>query len=128
MALTTYTRSNLLSEWKLVSLSHLTHISLACYICAWKTENNIRCEATKHRAQFDAVSLSFTLSIEQLIESIVTLDVPIIVTRLVLALRKGTSICHIWVNVETCRKTTNFSPKHLHTEVVHSGSGVTRLR
>ena len=26
--------------------------------------------------------------------------VPIIVTRLVLALRKGSSICHIWVNVE----------------------------
>ena len=37
----------------------------------------------RDRAQFDAVLFSFTLSIEQLIESSVTLDVPIIVTSLV---------------------------------------------
>ena len=38
--------------------------------------------------------------IERIIESNVTLDVPIIVTRLVSALRKGSSFRHIWVNVE----------------------------
>ena len=48
-------------------------------------KQKITSEATKHRAQFDAVSFSFTLSIEQLhvMESSVTLDVLIIVTRLV---------------------------------------------
>ena len=69
----------------------------------------------KQKIAPDVKQQNTALEIEKLIESNVTLDVPIIVTSLVSALRKGSSIRHIWVNVEnlSMQKTDQYFAKAL---------------